>query len=201
MMQAIIFDYGNVIATLDNSLFLRRIAQHSTLPIEEIKRVIYHEPNLSRQYETGQISSDEFYEQVVDLCRVSMSKSDFRQAFTNIFTTIQPSLHLIKKLKPHYKLALLSNTNEWDYQAEIETMDVFPLFDAITASYQVGAMKPDERVYRDVLKQLSVPPEVCVYVDDIKDYVEAAERIGIHGIHYTSHESLLNSLKMVGVEI
>lgn len=201
MIRAIIFDYGNVIARLDNTLFLKRIVQHSPRSISEIEKVIYHQPNLSHQYESGRITSGEFYTHVVESCCISMSKIDFRRAFTDIFTTILTTIQLIKELKPHYKLAVLSNTNEWDFEDELMNIEVLPLFDAVTASFQVGSMKPDERIYHDVLKKLSLPPEVCVYIDDIEEYVEAARRLGIQGAHYTSHQELLYSLYALGVRI
>jgi putative hydrolase of the HAD superfamily len=158
-------------------------------------------PNLSHQYETGSISSDEFYGQVVARCGLSISKTDFREAFTTIFTKIPPTLQLIRDLKPRYKLGLLSNTNEWDYQAEIETLEVYQLFDAITASFQVGVMKPGERIYRDSLAKLRLPPEACIYIDDITEYVEAAQRLGMFGVHYASPELLTDSLRKLGVTI
>jgi putative hydrolase of the HAD superfamily len=160
---------------------------------------MYHHPNLSRLYESGQITSDEFYKQCSILCAVSMTKPAFRRGFTNIFTRIQPTLDLVRLLKPHYKLGVLSNTNPWDFEDEIMTLDVFPLFDAVTASYVVGAMKPERRIYQDIIQKMRLSPDECIYIDDIELNVEGAARLGIHSILYTSHQELLTSLRERGV--
>jgi hypothetical protein len=38
-----------------------------------------------------------------------------------------------------------------------------------------------------------------VYIDDIVEYVEKAETLGLNAIHYTSHEKLVSSLSELGV--
>jgi putative hydrolase of the HAD superfamily len=127
-----------------------------------------------------------------------MSCSDFISAFTGIFTPIQSTLDLIERLKPDYRLGLLSNTNEWDYTYEIENIRVFPLFDTVTVSYRVKAMKPDKEIYLDALNKLDLKPEECIYIDDIREYADAACSMGIRGIHYTDHSSLIESLHLLG---
>lgn len=201
MIQAIIFDYGNVIARFDHAIFYNTIARHSSLPLDELKALARHQYDLLLRYETGGMTSDEFCSVVMEVCRVSMTRDEFQQAFVDIFERIPATIELVKQLKPHYKLGLLSNTNEWHFQGEMQTLDIFPLFDAVTLSYHVGALKPDERMYRDMLHKLSLPPESCLYIDDIADYVAAAQRLGIRALHYTTHEDLLSSLRELGVRV
>lgn len=198
MIKAIIFDYGNVISALDNNLFLREIAGHSEKTMSELHELIYVQSGLPTQYETGIITSNEFFTRIKDFCELSISRTDFISAFTGIFTPIQETLDLIKRLKPDYRLGLLSNTNEWDFKYEIEKIKVFDLFDTVTVSYRVKAMKPDRKIYLDTLKKLGLKPEECIYIDDIKEYSDAASTIGIRGIHYTDHESLITSLTGLG---
>jgi putative hydrolase of the HAD superfamily len=108
-------------------------------------------------------------------------------------------LELIGKLKPRYKLGLLSNTSEWHFQHAIKTVDVFPLFDAVTLSFEVKAMKPADKIYQDILTKLALPPEECIYIDDIPENIEAATRQGMHAIRYTSHDQLIIDLHRAGV--
>ncbi len=198
MIKAIIFDYGNVISTLDNNLFLKEIAGCSEKTVSELHELIYVQSDLPGQYETGLITSDEFFALTKKLCGLSVSQTDFIGAFTGIFTPIPSTLALIERLKPDYMLGLLSNTNEWDFKYEIEKIRVFDLFDTVTVSYRVKAMKPDREIYLDALNKLGLKPEECIYIDDIKEYSDAASAIGIRGIHYTDHNSLLESLVSLG---
>ncbi len=201
MIKAIIFDYGNVISALDNNLFLKEIAGCSEKTVSELHELIYVQSDLPGQYETGLITSDEFFALTKKLCGLSISQTDFIGAFTGIFTPIPSTLALIERLKPDYMLGLLSNTNEWDFKYEIEKIRVFDLFDTVTVSYRVKAMKPDRKIYLDALNKLGLKPEECIYIDDIKEYSDAASAIGIRGIHYIDHNSLLESLASLGCNI
>lgn len=201
MIKAIIFDFGNVISRVDHSIFLRRIAPLSSHPLSALQKMASGSPALIVEYESGQITSVEFYKKVMEHYGLNIPQSDFRSAFIDIFERIQPTIQLIKTLKPRYKIGLLSNTNEWHYEAEIKSVEVFPLFDTITTSFEVGAMKPDERIYRDALNKLALPPEACLYIDDIQEYVEAARGVGMRAVQYTTPDALLAALRAAGVSV
>ena len=201
MIKAIIFDYGNVISRVDHSIFLKRIASLSAHPLSALQKMASGQPTLLVDYESGRITSAEFYQRATKNYGLNISQSDFRNAFIDIFERIRPTIQLIKSLKPRYKIALLSNTNEWHYEAEIKSVEVFPLFDTITTSFEVGAVKPDEKIYRDTLSKLALPPEACMYIDDIQEYVEAARRIGMQAIRYTTPHALLLGLATAGVSV
>jgi putative hydrolase of the HAD superfamily len=86
-------------------------------------------------------------------------------------------------LKGNFKLALLSNTNEWDHEFAIKIVEIYPLFNAVTTSYEVGVKKPDERIYLDCLEKLGLEPNECIFIDDIKEYVDKATEMGMIGLH------------------
>jgi putative hydrolase of the HAD superfamily len=147
------------------------------------------------------ITSAEFYHKISELCGLKMKRADFITAFTDIFTPVQGTAGLIRQLKANYKLAMLSNTNEWDFEYEISKNESFHLFDTVTLSFVVKEMKPGRKIYMDALGKLSLNPEECVYIDDIREYADAAATIGIAGIHYVSHKQLLDALRSRNVQI
>ena len=199
MIKATIFDFGNVICNFDNNIFIERISKYTEKNKEELHDIIFNSSELMKKYETGLISSEEFFNEAVERCSLSITKQEFIKAFTDIFTPIPTTFELIKKLKKRYKIALLSNTNEWDFEYGIKTTEIFPLFDAVTLSFEVKSKKPEEKIYRDVLNKLKLKPEECVFIDDIQEFVESANKIGMRGIHYTSYEKLIESLKNLKV--
>jgi len=198
MIRGIIFDFGGVISSFDSRIFFRRLAERSPRTAGEMAAAVL-EADLPRKYESGRITSREFYDAVTGSCEVSISEGEFVEAFTEIFRPIEPTCRLIRALKPSFRIALLSNTNEWHFEHHIRKVEIFPLFDAVTLSYRVGEMKPGERIYRDALEKIGLPPPACVFVDDLGENVAAAERLGIHGIRYTGPEQLVASLDALGV--
>ena len=200
MIKAIIFDFGNVMCTFDNTLFLKRISKFTDKSVEELNELIYVSSNLTKKYESGELSSDEFFEKIKQKCDLTMTKEGFVKAYTDIFNTIHTTFDLMKKLKPRYKIALLSNTSHWDFEHGIKQCGMFHLFDVVTISFEVGAMKPEEKIYLDALDKLKLKPQECVFIDDVKENVEVANKIGINGIHYSSHDELINSLRKLNVD-
>jgi putative hydrolase of the HAD superfamily len=82
-----------------------------------------------------------------------------------------------------YRTCLLSNSwgNDGDYPR-----DVFPeLFDAWVISAEVRMRKPEERIFRHAAGLLGLPPEQCVFIDDIEANIEAAAALGMVGVHHT----------------
>ncbi len=195
MIKAIIFDYGNVIGTVLNSRFLDDLAQFTGKTAAELQELVNGASPLLRDFETGRISSGEFFKGAVKLGGLKISRDEFRKLFTGRFKPVEETPGLIRTLKTRYRIGLLSNTNEWDFRYQIAPCEVFKLFDTVTVSFKVGAMKPDEKIYCDALHKLEFRPDECVYIDDIREYADAACALGINGIHYTSHENLVETLR------
>ena len=198
MIRAVIFDFGNVICSFDVEIFLAKLHEWSGLDVETLRDRIYGS-RLHSRYERGEISSERFYREISRLTGARVSAEEFAEGFSDIFTPLESTHGLIRALKGTYRLGLLSNTNEWHFLRHIRKVPVFPLFDAVTLSFEVGALKPEPEIYLDALRKLSLPPEACVFIDDIGKYAEGAAALGIRGIRYTGHAELLRELSGLGV--
>jgi len=201
VVRAIIFDYGNVLERFDNERFLRAMDKHSKLGVDQLRRVVYETSGLPRKFETGEISPSEFYQRMCKVCLSLMKQGAFRDIYVNKFAPILETQALIPKLAAKYSLALLSNTSTWDFKNGIKKMPIFRYFKAVSLSYEVKAMKPDQRIWQDCLSKLRLSAQECVYLDDIAGYVGAAREMGMYGIHVTTPQSVVDGLKDVGVEI
>jgi putative hydrolase of the HAD superfamily len=49
-------------------------------------------------------------------------------------------------------------------------------------SGEVGMRKPEERIFLLAAQRLGLPPEQCVFIDDIQANVDAAEALGMAGV-------------------
>lgn len=198
--RAIVFDFGNVLASFDTGIFLRRLLPHSDLPLAGLSAAIY-DSGLHREYEAGRISSDEFFSTARQRCALRLGKDDFFFAFTQIFTPIPETANLVRALSKRYRLGLLSNTNERHYEDYIRKCDVFPFFETVTVSHQVGALKPSEAIYRDALAKLRLPPGECVYIDDVPEFVAGAQAVGLRGIRFENSLALAAALRRMGIAV
>jgi HAD superfamily hydrolase (TIGR01509 family) len=198
VIRGVIFDFGNVVCSFDVARFLEKLNEWSGVPVETLRDRVYGS-NLHSLYERGRISSEEFRDRIVRMTGARVPVEAFEEGFTDIFTPLGDTQALIVALKGRYRLGLLSNTNECHFRRHIRRVPVFPLFDTVTLSFEVGALKPEPPIYRDALRKLSLPPEACVFIDDIVEYADGAKALGIHGIRYTGHAELLRDLSGLGV--
>lgn len=198
-IQAVIFDCGNVLCRFDNGRFLKGLSDLCGQPAEALRTALYGASVLSQDYEAGRIGSHDFLEGVSTLCGTNLPEAAFIRAFTDIFTPIPSTFDLVRKLKPRYRLGMLSNTNPWHVEHAIRHIEVFPLFDIVTLSYEVRASKPDPRIFEDALSKLNLPAEACVFIDDIPAFAQAATDMGMRGLTYTNPEALTTDLRRLGL--
>ena len=83
------------------------------------------------------------------------------------------------------KLAILSNELDLFYGAEFRRR--FPLidrFDVIVDATHTGILKPDPRAYEQVLAELGIAREACVFVDDQLKNIEGARAVRLPHVHF-----------------
>jgi putative hydrolase of the HAD superfamily len=58
-------------------------------------------------------------------------------------------------------------------------------FNVVVLSEEIGLRKPDPRVFEIASDELGVPPEACVFVDDMAHNLEPARTLGMAVVHHT----------------
>lgn len=99
-----------------------------------------------------------------------------------------------EQLKPHYKLAILSNIHA-DVLDELIGKENRALFDAEALSYKLGVVKPSPEIYQMAADMLGLEPKECIFIDDKQHYCAAAEEVGMNAIHYTNLEQCKRDIK------
>ena len=88
--------------------------------------------------------------------------------------------------KAGYRLFLLSNTIDvhWDYCVEhlfpYRNHGVEDYFEHCFLSQRMHLAKPDAHIYEEVIRQANIYPDETLFIDDLKENCEAAEKLGIH---------------------
>ena len=77
------------------------------------------------------------------------------------------------------RTCLLSNS--WGH-SDYPRHDFPELFDAWVISGEVGMRKPEARIFLHAASLLGLPPQQCVFIDDIEANVAAATAVGMVGV-------------------
>ena len=94
----------------------------------------------------------------------------------------------------------LSNWPEHIYQQRGDKLDLLELMDGYFLSFQEHLIKPDEKAFLRLMEKYGIEPGEAVFLDDTRANVLAAERLGIHGILFTSQQQAREELAKLGVQ-
>jgi putative hydrolase of the HAD superfamily len=179
-----------------------RISDLTKKTKEEVFDLIYKKSDAVKRAESGAITSEEFYKELSNLCGLNVSYEELKEIYSkDKFTPVEGMNELIKSLKTKYKIGLLSNTGEWDYDYILKIAPIVKTFNTITTSFGAGAMKPSPIIFKDALIKSQLKPEECLYTDDISDFVEAAQGMGMKAIQFTTAEKFRTDLETLGIKI
>jgi putative hydrolase of the HAD superfamily len=105
-------------------------------------------------------------------------------------------IETIAELKNRARVVVGTNTIEPHYRKHAANGD-YDIFDAVYASQQMGLVKPDPAFYTHILYAENCRPEQAVFVDDVETNVEAARKLGLHGILFGGAAKLRRDLAVL----
>ena len=93
----------------------------------------------------------------------------------------------------------LSNWPKHIYDQREDKLDFLDLMDGYFLSFQEHLIKPDEKAFLRLMEKYGIEPGEAVFLDDTRENILAAERLGICGILFTSQEQAREELLALGV--
>ena len=196
--KIIVFDLGKVLVDFDYSIAGRRIAADGNLSAAEVQKYLDHSPLLFR-YETGLMTRQELYE---DVRRFTGYRGDFKtfgRIFGDIFKEIPEMVELHATFRQKgFPTYIFSNTNDLAIEHIRGNFPFFARFDGYIYSYEVGAMKPNAKIY-EALEALSGRRGAeILYLDDRKENIDAGAARGWQVVLQESPQKTRAALKALG---
>ena len=154
--------------------------------------------SLVARVEVGAISGEEFERELAAVLSEGLASPVVaEQLVDRMLEGIEPEQRMIDAVRRAREggtaTALLSNS--WSSrQYWIDGYEPAELFDVVVISGEVGLRKPDPRIYHLAAERLGLSPAVCVFVDDFRENVEAAERVGMRGVFHEDPDRTIAEL-------
>jgi glucose-1-phosphatase len=189
--NAILCDLGNVLVNFDHRIAVKKILHLITKKEEEIYQLFF-DSGITKDFEEGKISSQDFFKRVKDSLGLDIGYPAFLPIWNDIFfeTPLNKKIQdFLKKIKNRYKIVMISNINETHYEFLKEKMPIFREFDKLILSYEIGFRKPAPEIYDAALKAAGVKNSEAFYIDDRADLIEAASKLGIKGVAFDGEEA------------
>ena len=168
----------------------------------EIENDVLYRMRVFEQFHHGKITEEQFWQSIISVFSWNLTVSDLKETVRENFGEIKGTRDIYENLVANgYKLGLLSvHSREWIEYCE-KQFDYHKLFHSILYSYEVAICKPERKAYELILEKLGAVPEECVFIDDIKQNVEAAEQLGITAIQFQSAKQLRHDLEKAGIAL
>ncbi len=202
MIEFVYFDLGKVILEFSHQRACEQMAEVAGVPVERVREVLF-DTELQNQYETGVVSSQEFFEQFCEATESTSNINELLRAGSDIFELNTAIVPVIAKLVSiGFPIGILSNTCEahWDfvYRKYVILRD---FFDRVILSYEVHSMKPDPGIYLAAIEQAGVDPGRILFMDDRNENVKGALEAGIQAVPFYSAQELTRQMIGFGLKL
>ena len=195
-IEVIFFDIGGVLLTIHPDVMISKISNLTNTPFKILKESFPEEQH--DLYERGEITDLEWFQAYKKSFPNinSLTEHEFWIAWSMLLGQETDVLDILIRLKEHYKVWLLSNTNSRHIINEVENNFAFPnLVDGKIYSFQIGSRKPEKKIYEVACEKANVEPCRSIFIDDLELNIVGANKIGMNGIHYINTNQLNNELK------
>jgi len=192
---AVVFDLGKVLLDFDYGRVARKMLGHSHLSLDQIIQGLNQSPLLFR-YETGLMTTAEFFEEVRRLSGFRQGLEEFEQMFGDIFSPIDPMIALNRELRargvPTY---IFSNTNEMAVRHIRSAYPFFAEFTDYIFSYEHRSMKPDAKLYEVVERRTGKRGGELLYIDDRRENIDHGLERGWLVIHHLDSAATIDQVQ------
>ena len=189
-IKTIIFDWGGVLDNHSDDFFNFLAIQLET-SVEEIRN---HTTNYIESFQKGEIEEREIFEKFL---KSPLEKSMWKKAVQTTFKNRPAMWELISDLrKKGFKTALLSNTENPTVEHFIE-QQYDKYFDTMIFSCHEGITKPSPEIYKIALEKTDSLPKETIFIDDLKENTDAAEKLGMKTVLFTSEQECIDSLNRI----
>jgi putative hydrolase of the HAD superfamily len=193
--SAIVFDLGNVLIPFDFNKAIIKLNQIENGMGDRFNNFFKSNYYLHRDFEKGKIPENDFINRMLEVVDHRIDPATFCRYYADIFSLNEDVISLLPVLKKNYKLFLLSNTDSIHKKYGWEKYDFLKNFDRLILSFEVGSVKPEERIYRAVEEASGFSSQEHFFIDDIQDYVDGAKNIGWDAVRFEGYEKLIKDLK------
>ena len=193
----IILDMGNVLLEWNKDKILRGVVK-TEKDYMILDKAIF-QSGLWERLDLGTLTREELVLKVVSMIG-SIYQEKVQEVVWNwpsyieIYTEVFPLLVRLKE-KGH-RIFVLSNTSPVFYELlEEQLSPLNEILDGFVLSCDIKAIKPDPKMFEEILHKYQLDPVNCIFLDDVKDNTKMAESLGIKAYQVKHRSDVVDILK------
>ena len=199
-IRSVIFDVGMVLVDFDWRGYLKQQGFEKEKE-EKLAAAIFESP-VWEERDQGLLENEEYEKKFVQ--NAPEYETDILRILREDGKTIRVfdyAQSWVKYLKSKgYRLYILSNFSDNMLRQVRKDMTFLEYMDGIVFSCEVKEVKPKAEIYRLLLDTYGIRPSQAVFLDDRRENIQAAEKLGIHGICFKNFKQAVKELEKLGVK-
>jgi 2-haloacid dehalogenase len=201
-VSAVVFDLGGVLIDWDPRYLYRSLFDGDEAAMDRFLATVCT-PEWNRRQDAGRPWS----EAIATLVAEHPEHAELIRAFWDrwpetLGDAIAPTVDVLAGLhQGGIPLFALSNWSAETFPLARPRYPFLEWFDGIVISGEVGAAKPDRRIYEALIERHDLDPASLAFVDDVPANVAAAEELGMRGVTFTSAAALRQDLESLGLPV
>ena len=200
MIKNLVFDVGKVLVDFDwQSLF--DALGFSPEAYEEVAKATV-QSELWNEFDRSKMADEEILEGFLE--HAPGRRNEVMRFWDNIGSCIRRydyAFPWIRSLQERgYGVYLLSNYPRRIYSQSIEELAFVEIVDGAVFSYEVQYTKPEREIYEALLRKYGLNPTECVFIDDNRANIVAANELGMATIHFHTKSQAEEELRSLGVQ-
>ena len=193
----IILDMGNVLLEWNKDKILKAVAKTQKDYLILDKSIF--QSGLWERLDLGTLTREELVDKVLSLLGDCYQKKVEEviwnwPAYIDIYTEVFP---LLARLKENgHRIFVLSNTSPVFYELlKNQLAPLAKILDGFVLSCDIKVIKPDRKMFEEILRKYELNPANCVFLDDIADNTNMAESLGIKAYQVKQRSDVVDILK------
>jgi putative hydrolase of the HAD superfamily len=200
--RGLLVDFGGVLTTNVFESFRQFAADEGLDPnaVKEEFRARGEGLALLRQLERGELTVEQFEPRFAAVLGISERADGMVE---RLFAGVGPDERMVEAVRRTKASGIPTGliSNSWGRTTYDEQL-IEELFDAVVISGDVRLHKPEPEIFHLGAERLGVPPEECVFVDDLRENCEGAEAVGMKAILHRGADSTLPELeRLLGLSL
>ncbi len=194
-IEALLFDFGNVLVHIDFDRVFAHWARAAGVPVQHVSsRFDFDEP--FRAHEDHRLEAAAYFAQLRRILAIELSDEQFLEGWNAIYIEPVAGIEtLLAEVAARYPLYLYSNTNRAHYDVwRVRYAHLLAHFREVFVSHELGIRKPAPEGFAQVARRIGVEPARIAFFDDLAENVEGAGRVGMRAFQVASVAEIRHSL-------
>ena len=194
----IVFDLGGVVFRWQPDRIIRHVFRNPG--VQDLVRSEIFEHADWVELDRGTMTLDQAIDRGTS--RTGLPRGKIEQLLNAVplsLTPIEETIELIRALKASKnRLFVLSNMHAASISHLEKNHMIWDMFDGIVISSRIKRVKPETEIYEHLLSEFGLNAADTVFIDDLRENLAAASKIGIRTIRFVDAEQCRHDLANLG---